>query len=790
LANVAGSGGGGNPFDAQTKVGKLPVPKATPMRVTKATRQPSPQIPNDNPAVKGQPQLPAWVKTPEQANAYMRRGQNKTDATLRKQGHKLTFDDIVTHALNVPLGLLGGNTHQVKYAFEHPVARLQNKGPFAPTQFITFEGKRLPLNAGSLPWFGGPKTELESAMTHSAAWGTHGPESPMEPGRGGPQNNADLIEHLKNNPVTPDHPLLAGKAPAFAPKTPRIPKGATTEATAGELGKQVREGLRGAKAARTAQDKLYSAERGSRAGQASEVMSELGGQAGHRAALAKLKGELPKLQFGGFENFDQSGLDALFTHIQNHPTLRTFEKIRAQSALRNVVDGKVPTKSELGLLGQVFGKEVSTRIAASIPFWAKTKNLGLELMNVPRSIMSSFDLSAPFRQGLVSGVKYPRIFFKNFVPMVKAFGSERVYQGIEEEIRSRPNYMKMQESGLALTDLEALSGREEQFISNLAERIPVVGHGVRASGRAYTGFLTKMRADVFDYLVESAHTQGLDTADEKLLKSIARYVNSATGRGDLGALQKHAVTLNSLFFSPRLLASRLNFLNPLYYAKLDPFVRREALGAARNLVGVVGLTLFLAKMAGARVNSDPRNADFAKIRFGDTRIDILGGFQQPVRLLSQLFSGKVISSTTGNTLNLGPQGPGKLSRYDIAQRFVESKLSPVPSFIKDVGKGTDSVGNPLHWGFTSNNPAFQRMIPLLAQDAYNLYQNTGSIPKAIAGYGVGAFGVGLQTYGAKKPKARKTQGDPFDKSTSSGSVSNPFDSSSSSGTSSSNPFDK
>jgi len=254
---------------------------------------------------------------------------------------------------------------------------------------------------------------------------------------------------------------------------------------------------------------------------------------------------------------------------------------------------------------------------------------------------------------------------------------------------------------------------------------------------------------VFDSLLKSAQEQGLDINDEKLLKSIARYTNSATGRGDLGALKEHAVTLNTLFFSPRLLASRVNFLNPVYYAKLEPFARMQALKSMRNLIGTVTLVLSLAEAGGASVNADPRNADFGKIRFGKTRIDILGGFQQPIRLMAQLFSGKVVSSTTGKTLSLGPQGPGKLSRYDIAQRFVESKLGPVPSFVKDAAKGVDSIGQPLQWDkFTQRNPVVQRMLPLLAQDVYQLGQTKGPLP-ALGGAVIGSLGVGLQTYGAK-----------------------------------------
>jgi hypothetical protein len=533
--------------------------------------------------------------------------------------------------------------------------------------------------------------------------------------------------------------VLGKEAPAVAPK-PLTPAPTALGAPA-----EVTAKLAEAKKLRQKQEFLYRQERGKRAGAAADAM-QAGGREGYQAALGELKGELPKLRFGGFENFDADGLDALFTHIQTIPSLRTYDKLNAQKALISVLDGKVPTRRDIKLLGNIFGEDVARNVHASVPFWAKAKHAAFETLNVPRSLMASFDLSAPFRQGLMVGVSHPRLFFSNFNHMFKAFGSENAYRAIHEDIATRPTFGQMQRGGLAITELGPLHQREEQFLSNYAEHIPVAGIGVRASGRAYTGFLDKTRADLFDLLVEKAQKSGLDTEDDTLLQSISRFVNSATGRGDLGAMQKHALALNALMFSPRLLWSRLNFMNPVYYARLDPFARKEALKAAAGLVGTVSAVLYIAKLGGAHVNTDPRNADFAKIRVGNTRIDVLGGFQQPARVIAQLTSGKIISSTTGKELTLGPQGPGKLSRRDIVQRFFEAKLSPVPSLVNDMFKGTDFNGKPFSW----KKAAYQRMIPLLAQDAADLYREGGLLP-AVGAYGIGAFGLGIQTYAGQDP---------------------------------------
>lgn len=507
--------------------------------------------------------------------------------------------------------------------------------------------------------------------------------------------------------------------------------------------KKVLLALKEAKPLRKEQEALYTAERGKRIAKSMAVGKEVRGEKGFQAEKAQLAGELPKVEYESIrEKVTQVDIDELFNRIKDSPLLTEWEKFPAREGLAKIfgeVGGKVPTEGELQLLNRVFGPEFTKTIMSKMDTWSKIKQTLYQVANVPRSLMASFDLSAPFRQGIFF-IGKPKQFFGSFSRMFGYFGSEKAFKGLFDEIAQRPTYELMRESRLALTEMDAILGlREERFMSQMAEKIPVIGKVVRASGRAYTGFLDKLRADIFDDLVAKAEGLGLKPRDNSYLsKQIAEFVNAGTGRGDLGSLRSAGPALNAVFFSPRLMASRLKLLNPKMYIAGDPFVRKQALKSLLSFAGAGFTILTLSKLGGLEVSTDPRSSDFGKIKIGNTRIDIWGGFQQYIRTAYQLIKGETVASTTGKITKVG-EGYKPLTRLGILARFVETKEAPVLSFTLDLARGQTSYGEKLD----VPKEVKDRFVPMVIQDTIEIAKDDPSLLPLST---LGVFGMGLQTY--------------------------------------------
>lgn len=422
----------------------------------------------------------------------------------------------------------------------------------------------------------------------------------------------------------------------------------------------------------------------------------------------------------------------------------------------------------------------------------------LEAINLPRALMASFDFSAPFRQGI--GLIHKKAWWNSWKDMFKSFGSENAFRAVQEDIASRelfksrgtkvikkkikqpdgtfkieevkkPIQSFAEEAGLKLTDLTDLSSREEAIMSTWAEKIPGIGRGVRASNRAYTAFLNKLRADTFDDLIKNSSVFKGDKPNMAEAKELANFINTATGRGRLYKgkyidLESSAAALNSTLFSPRLIASRLKYADPRVYLTGSPQARKEYLKSL-FAIGAVGNSIVgLSKLIGAEIETDPASSDFMKPKFGNVRLDPWAGFQQYGVLLNRLspnsvnpFGGRMKSSIPNvfgqnNEYFLNDKLFGRSTRADVLQRFGESKLHPSISLAWGLLKGKDALGQPID----ASEETVRRFVPIFLQDLKELINEN---PDLLGDYDFGdidealfalpsLFGMSSQKYGPNK----------------------------------------
>lgn len=548
------------------------------------------------------------------------------------------------------------------------------------------------------------------------------------------------------------------------------------------LNETVQDALKGAPEAIAAQNAAYSQERAIRASSAYKAYLDAGGGTnGLGAALGELKGALPKVLYKNeIQELTPETLDGMVRDIFDHPDLRLYEMISASKGLQRIVEGQSPQASQLALILRVFGKETADSLTSpeAKGLFGDLYQKGLKLWNVPRTVMASFDISAPFRQGLVAGARHPVIFAKNFKPMLKAWKSEDAFQGWLQALPERPNFQRYGKAKLNIQDVKGeYIAREEVFPGSYADPIP----GIKHSARAYTAFLDKMRVDMFDYMIDVAAQRGKNVDDEGFLKALGEYINTATGRGKIPTQhgENAAQFLNTFLFSPRLLASRFQILNPNYYyrlAKQDKWVAAQALRATGQTIASISAMVYLASMfPGAKVGLNPRSSDFGKVRIGNTRLDFAGGFGPLVVLYSRLGLQETMSSTTGKVRKIDSGKFGDPTTWDTLWRFAQTKLAPSTALLVNVKSGHDLIGNPV----TPQSVA-AGMIPLNFQGAWEAYkQNEGNIPAGVAAGALGSIGFGVNTYPDKKTPVkygrRSTRSNPFEAD----SGSNPFESNSS-----------
>lgn len=343
--------------------------------------------------------------------------------------------------------------------------------------------------------------------------------------------------------------------------------------------------------------------------------------------------------------------------------------------------------------------------------------------------------------------KWARNASKTFIDIARTVKGAHVLDEVDAEVISRPTYDLMKRAKLAVADIT-----EEAFPSQLPEKIPGLGRLYRASQDAYTAFLQRQRADIFDKYVQIAKKNGVDLSSDKELQSIGKLVNSLTGRGHLGKVEPAADAFNALFFAPRLFKSHIDTLTAHQLQKdVTPFVRKQA---AINLLEIVSGTATVLALANAMwpksVELDPRSSDFGKVKIGDTRFDVSGGMAGVITLASRLapamtlgaIKPKTKSTSTGTLTEMNTGEFGSRTTMDVFTDFMTNKLAPVPHAVTAILKGQDSDGNQP----TPTSLAADLYAPISIQNYFEA-KDEPEAANILAIIIADGLGIGTNTYG-------------------------------------------
>lgn len=426
----------------------------------------------------------------------------------------------------------------------------------------------------------------------------------------------------------------------------------------------------------------------------------------------------------------------------------------------------------------------------------------MEILNMPRATATSMDLSMALRQGLVATARHPIMALKNLGGAIKSAASKANYEALEAPLRDDPEFSFMvDKAGLSFSDI-ARKPEDAYYGSRMIRRLfekAGAAHldPIFASERAFTYFLNKMRFDVMKSSLRSMESLGIPTkrivitkkgkpveVPTDTTKKLARWTNTITGHGNYPkggvvgtVLQGAQNLLNTVFFSPRLVISRLESLNmaanpvqwvktfntyakdaPSKQAALELLLKHQGLDMAAAAGAVGLLTTGAAAALDADVEMDPRSSDFLQLRKGTTRIDLTGGFRPYFVAGARLLSGET-----------KPQfgDARQQNRVDTLEQFGRSRFSPLMTTAYDMLNGYTYQGED-YWGpwrqvydgtaeltpqlaqelmTTATERVGDAAMPMLIRD---LWQAGKEDPVLAAAVALPAFlGAGLNTHGLK-----------------------------------------
>lgn len=341
-----------------------------------------------------------------------------------------------------------------------------------------------------------------------------------------------------------------------------------------------------------------------------------------------------------------------------------------------------------------------------------------DAIGTAKALKAGIDFSALFIQNVVPIISHPIDNAPNIARSFRDTFSNKEFERGLAELHSSKWWGLMQKSGLDVTEPKSIEAqnKEEYFNRNLLEKdFTIKGkkynigkYVTRPFERAFTSLGNNIRVSTFLRLAQKLLDDGNTFENNpKVFKDLAKLVNTQTGRGTLpDFINKSTETVNTVIWSPRLMASRLNLLgigdigNPLFakrkgfYAGLDPRIRNRAiLDMVKFIGGVVSIYALAAWVFGAEPDLDPESVTFGDLKGLDENksYNMFGGFSQYIKLLA--IAGHRERKIGKRVENLGDaKGQDGL---DIIGKFMNGKVTPVVGSAMHFYTQKDYFGRPI-----------------------------------------------------------------------------------------------
>ncbi len=458
-----------------------------------------------------------------------------------------------------------------------------------------------------------------------------------------------------------------------------------------------------------------------------------------KMAQGVAKGELQKDFSDVADNFTQEEWRTLSQAINTATDLDAGKRRALRETLYDLFwNKKPPGEARLKTFDEFFGTDIikgSKKTPATT--WQQVLHTTADVMNVPKAILASFDVSMPLRQAWHYTMAHPIKSIPSWGKMLRAFTSDKYAKFVAMEMQTNPNYNIFVQAGLEQTKAGSRSAGEEYFQGELAHKIPGIGRIIKASERSAVTYMNSIRLQAANHFYE---LMGSPEAGSKQFQDMIDFVNHSTSRGGFKGragkwFKKWSPELGAVFWTPKMIVGKVQSLADIRKPEIRGLVAAETL---RAFGGATLLAMLMAIGYGGKVGKDPRSSDFGKVVIGKTRLDMFGTYLPMFRLISQLATGERKAATTGRLSDV--------DRKEVVTRFLRSKLNPTAGIGWDIWTGETFLGKKVkpEADFVSEY-IYEHITPLFIQDVRDAiaYQGFDTLtfvaPLAVHGAGAATY---------------------------------------------------